>query len=98
MQHFVSFFLLVVVAVESSSSLWTKKSTDPDAIHSKVGDFDLYALTMHHVPEFCQMDDWNTGQSNRRFWGCRSANVTYKESWEGQLTIHGLWPNVSSLI
>jgi len=66
------------------------------AIKSKVGDFDFYKFSMAHQPEFCRWVDQRTGESNERFWGCHSANekVTYKESWEGQLTIHGLWPHL----
>ena len=46
--------------------------------------FDFYVYSMSYQPEFCREND-------ERFDGCH----TPKASWEGQLTIHGLWPNVS---
>lgn len=46
--------------------------------------FDFYVYSMSYQPEFCR-------ENNKKFDGCRAFN----ESWEGQLTIHGLWPNVS---
>eukprot|EP00581_Thalassiosira_minuscula_P014314 CAMPEP_0183726328 /NCGR_PEP_ID=MMETSP0737-20130205/23054_1 /TAXON_ID=385413 /ORGANISM="Thalassiosira miniscula, Strain CCMP1093" /LENGTH=321 /DNA_ID=CAMNT_0025957645 /DNA_START=123 /DNA_END=1088 /DNA_ORIENTATION=- len=44
--------------------------------------FDYYAYSMSYQPEFCR-------ENNERFVGCSS----FQEEWEGQLTIHGLWPN-----
>jgi len=49
-----------------------------------VNNFDFYVYSMSYQPEFCR-------ENNEKFDGCRAFN----ESWEGQLTIHGLWPNVS---
>ena len=46
--------------------------------------FDFYAYSMTYQPDFCK-------ENNEKFVGCQNPN----ESWEGQLTIHGLWPNVS---
>lgn len=46
--------------------------------------FDFYAYSMTYQPEFCRAN-------NEKFAGCH----TFMEDWEGQLTIHGLWPNVS---
>ena len=48
------------------------------------GGFDFYVYSMTHQPEFCREND-------ERDAGCRD----HQESWEWQLTIHGLWPNVS---
>ena len=80
-----SMLLLMVVLVDA-------KTTDPLAIKSKVGDFDFYTFSMAHQPEYCRGVDPQTGESNQRFWGCHGAYD--KESWEGQLTIHGLWPQL----
>jgi len=46
------------------------------------GSFDFYVYSMSYQPEFCQAN-------NEKFAGCHNP----KEAWEGQLTIHGLWPN-----
>jgi hypothetical protein len=72
-----SLLLLVAALVDARTMTPTH-----GPIKSKVGDFD-----------FCRWLDPQTGESNEQFWGCHSANekVTYKESWEGQLNIHGLW-------
>ena len=80
-----SMLLLMVVLVDA-------KTNDPLAIKSKVGDFDFYTFSMAHQPEYCRGVDPQTGESNERFWGCHGAYD--KESWEGQLTIHGLWPQL----
>ena len=48
------------------------------------GHFDFYVYSMSYQPEFCR-------ENKERFAGCHS----FREDWEGQLTIHGLWPNVS---
>lgn len=45
-------------------------------------DFDFYVYSMSYQPEFCHAN-------NAKFAGCHNP----KELWEGQLTIHGLWPN-----
>ena len=58
-----------------------RNSDDDD---ERVGDFDFYVYSMTHQPDFCR-------ENGERYEGCRE----YMESWEGQLTIHGLWPNVS---
>ena len=47
--------------------------------------FDFYIYTMTYQPEFCREN------SSRSFAGCQKPD----EFWEGQLTIHGLWPEVS---
>lgn len=47
--------------------------------------YDFYVYSMTFQPEFCRE------QRRGHFPGCRD----FEESWEGQLTIHGLWPNVS---
>jgi ribonuclease T2 len=44
--------------------------------------FDFYAYSMSYQPEFCK-------ENNEKFVGCHNPS----EDWEGQLTIHGLWPN-----
>ena len=46
--------------------------------------YDNYVYSMSYQPEFCR-------ENNEKFAGCRQ----FEEAWEGQLTIHGLWPNVS---
>ena len=48
--------------------------------------FDFYVYSMSYQPEFCR-------ENHEKFVGCQH----YKENWEGQLTIHGLWPNVSMM-
>jgi len=48
------------------------------------GHFDFYVYSMSYQPEFCR-------ENKERFAGCHS----FREDWEGQLTIHGLWPNRS---
>jgi ribonuclease T2 len=79
-----SMLLLVAALVDA-------RTTDPLAIKTKVGDFDFYTFSMHHQPEFCRwVDSWHMPESPES--GCHRANVPYKKSWEGQLTIHGLWP------
>lgn len=45
--------------------------------------YDFYVYSMTFQPEFCRE------QSRGHFPGCRD----FEERWEGQLTIHGLWPN-----
>jgi hypothetical protein len=60
---------------------------DRDKRHSdddESGDFDFYVYSMTHQPDFCR-------ENGEKYEGCHE----YMESWEGQLTIHGLWPNVS---
>ena len=47
--------------------------------------YDFYVYSMTFQPEFCRE------QRRGNFPGCRD----FEETWEGQLTIHGLWPNVS---
>ena len=49
-------------------------------------DFDFYIFTMTYQPEFCREN------SSKDFAGCQRP----EEYWEGQLTIHGLWPEVRS--
>ncbi|KAL7552729.1 hypothetical protein ACHAWF_015967 [Thalassiosira exigua] len=44
--------------------------------------YDNFVYSMSYQPEFCR-------ENNERFSGCHN----FMESWEGQLTIHGLWPN-----
>lgn len=46
--------------------------------------FDSYIYSMSYQPEFCR-------ENNEKFDGCHN----FMEVWEGQLTIHGLWPNRS---
>jgi len=46
--------------------------------------FDSYIYSMSYQPEFCR-------ENNEKFDGCHN----FMETWEGQLTIHGLWPNRS---
>lgn len=53
--------------------------------NNKVGEFDFYVFSMSYQPEFCHES------MKEQYTGC----MTYNKSWEGQLTIHGLWPNVS---
>ena len=53
--------------------------------NNKVGEFDFYVYSMSYQPEFCHES------MKEQYTGC----MTYNKSWEGQLTIHGLWPNVS---
>jgi|EP00970_Alexandrium_tamarense_P000756 ribonuclease I len=48
--------------------------------------FDFYIYTMTYQPEFCR-------ENGDEFVGCQR----YEEDWEGQLTIHGLWPEVRYL-
>ena len=45
--------------------------------------FDFYVYSMSYQPEFCR-------ENKEKFVGCHH----YSTNWEGQLTIHGLWPNV----
>ena len=49
--------------------------------------FDYYAYSMTFQPEFCR-------ENKEKFTGCQH----FQENWEGQLTIHGLWPNVSIVV
>jgi len=44
--------------------------------------FDFYVYSMSYQPEFCR-------ENNEKFVGCHDPN----KFWEGQMTIHGLWPN-----
>ena len=53
---------------------------------NKDDSFDFYVYSMSYQPEFCR-------ENHEKFVGCQH----YKENWEGQLTIHGLWPNVSMI-
>lgn len=46
-------------------------------------DFDYYVYSMCSLPDYCKENDG-------RFPGCH----VFDASWEGNLTIHGLWPNV----
>mmetsp|Transcript_16046 Transcript_16046/g.33659 ORF Transcript_16046/g.33659 Transcript_16046/m.33659 type:complete len:292 (-) Transcript_16046:192-1067(-) len=48
----------------------------------KDASFDMYIYSMTYQPEFCRENSSNS------FAGCKKPN----EEWEGQLTIHGLWP------
>mmetsp|Transcript_27476 Transcript_27476/g.58371 ORF Transcript_27476/g.58371 Transcript_27476/m.58371 type:complete len:304 (+) Transcript_27476:276-1187(+) len=57
-------------------------AADPSDRQGDDGGFDFYVYSMSYQPEFCR-------ENNDKFAGCRS----FKEEWEGQLTIHGLWPN-----
>jgi len=50
----------------------------------KDASFDMYIYSMTYQPEFCRENSSNS------FAGCKKPN----EEWEGQLTIHGLWPEV----
>mmetsp|Transcript_5634 Transcript_5634/g.12821 ORF Transcript_5634/g.12821 Transcript_5634/m.12821 type:complete len:297 (+) Transcript_5634:165-1055(+) len=60
-----------------------KKGPSRSQYHHEEGDsFDFYVYSMSYQPEFCR-------ENNEKFVGCHEFN----ESWEGQLTIHGLWPN-----
>lgn len=59
-----------------------KKSGRPQDNAEADSSFDFYAYSMSYQPEFCK-------ENNEKFVGCQNPN----ESWEGQLTIHGLWPN-----
>jgi len=61
-----------------------KKSGRPQDNAEADSSFDFYAYSMSYQPEFCK-------ENNEKFVGCQNPN----ESWQGQLTIHGLWPNVS---
>ena len=54
--------------------------------NKKDDSFDFYVYSMSYQPEFCR-------ENHAKFVGCQH----YKENWEGQLTIHGLWPNVSMM-
>ena len=54
--------------------------------NKKDDSFDFYVYSMSYQPEFCR-------ENHEKFVGCQH----YKENWEGQLTIHGLWPNVSMM-
>ncbi len=60
------------------------RHNDPSKSASHKDNFDFYVYSMSYQPEFCR-------ENNEKYDGCRAFN----ESWEGQLTIHGLWPNVS---
>jgi len=46
--------------------------------------FDFFIYSLSYQPEFCR-------ENHERFVGCKD----FQENWEGQLTIHGLWPSVS---
>lgn len=50
--------------------------------HVEDDSFDFYVYSMSYQPEFCR-------ENNEKFAGCHDPN----ESWEGQMTIHGLWPS-----
>lgn len=56
----------------------------PQSDNTKMNDssFDSYIYSMSYQPEFCR-------ENNEKFDGCQN----FMEIWEGQLTIHGLWPN-----
>jgi hypothetical protein len=66
------------------SSSHERRHDDGGSKENGGGDFDFYVYSMTHQPEFCREND-------ERYAGCRD----HQESWEWQLTIHGLWPNVS---
>lgn len=44
--------------------------------------FDFFIYSLSYQPEFCR-------ENHERFVGCKD----FQENWEGQLTIHGLWPS-----
>lgn len=64
------------------SSSHERRHDDGGSKENGGGDFDFYVYSMTHQPEFCREND-------ERYAGCRD----HQESWEWQLTIHGLWPN-----
>ena len=53
--------------------------------HHSDDTFDMYVLSMSYQPEFCR-------ENHEKWDGCHKFSLT----WEGQLTIHGLWPQRSS--
>lgn len=60
------------------------RSNGHEAPERGAGDFDYYIFSMSYQPEFCR-------ENNEKFDRCHK----FDERWEGQLTIHGLWPSVS---
>jgi ribonuclease I len=62
----------------STSHQGTSQSADTAGESSM---FDFYVYSMTYQPEFCR-------ENSERFTGCHHP----QQYWEGQLTIHGLWP------
>lgn len=59
----------------------SKHSTSNNNGQSTNANFDFYVYSMTYQPEFCR-------ENSSKFVGCKRPS----QYWEGQLTIHGLWP------